>query len=118
VNNINPGSLQCWQWNVTVNAADISQSGAIVQSANAGAARFTATNGNIILSNGGNDFTGTVFLNNTGSGDIALTESNGLALGSSTTNGGDLTITAINGITLSGTTTSSGGDVSDYREYG
>ena len=111
VNNINLAASNIGSGTLTVNAADISQSGAIVQSANAGAARFTATNGNITLSNGGNDFTGTVFLNNTGTGDIALTESNGLALGSSTTNGGDLTITATNGITLSGTTTSSGGDV-------
>ena len=111
VNNITLAASNIGSGTLTVNAADISQSGAIVQSANAGAARFTATNGNITLSNGGNDFTGTVFLNNTSNGDIALTESNGLALGSSTTNGGDLTITATNGITLSGTTTSSGGDV-------
>ncbi len=96
---------------LSVSAADISQSGAIVQAASAGAANFTATGGNIDLTNGANDFTGTVYLNNTSSGNVSLVESNGLSLGSSTTNGGDLTVTAGNGITLSGTTTSSGGDI-------
>ena len=111
VNDITLAASNVGSGTLTVNAMDISQSGAIVQAANAGAARFTATGGNITLTNGGNDFTGTVFLNNTGAGDTALTESNGLSLGSSASNGGDLTITATNGITLSGTTTSSGGDV-------
>jgi len=111
VNNITLAASNIGSGTLTVNAADISQSGAIVQAANAGAARFTATGGDITLTNGGNDFTGTVFLNNAGAGDTALTESNGLSLGSSASNGGDLTITATNGITLSGTTTSSGGDV-------
>jgi len=111
VNNITLAASNVGSGTLTVNAADISQSGAIVQAANAGAARFTATGGNIALTNGGNDFTGTVFLNNTGAGDVALTESNGLNLGSSATNGGDLTITATNGITLFGTSTSGGGDI-------
>jgi len=111
VNNITLAASNIGGGTLTVNAADISQSGAIVQSANAGAAQFTATSGSITLTNGGNDFTGTVFLNNTGAGDIALTESNGLNLGSSASSGGDLTIIATNGITLSGTTTSSGGDI-------
>jgi len=96
---------------LTVLAADISQSGAMVQSANAGSATFTATGGNIALTNGANDFTGTVFLNNAGAGTTALTESSGLSLGSSVTGGGDLNIIASGGITLSGTTTSSGGDI-------
>lgn len=96
---------------LTVTAADISQSGAMMQSANAGAATFTATGGNIALTNGANDFTGTVYLNNSGAGNTALTESSDLVLGSSDTNGGDLTVTADNGITLLGTTTSSGGDI-------
>jgi hypothetical protein len=96
---------------LSVTAADISQSGAIVQSASAGSATFTATGGNIALTNGANDFTGTVYLNNSGAGSTALTESSDLVLGSSNTSGGDLTITADDGITLTGTTTSSGGDV-------
>ena len=111
VNNLTLAASSVGSGTLTVNAADISQSGAIVQSANAGAARLTATGGNIVLTNGGNDFTGTVFLNNASGGDIALTENNGLSLGSSTSNGGSLVISATNGITLSGTTTSSGGDV-------
>ncbi len=111
VNNLTLAASTVGSGSLTVTAADISQSGSMIQSAGAGAATFNATSGNITLSNGANDFTGTVFLNNSGAGTTSLTENNGLNLGSSTTNGGDLTITATNGITLSGTTTSSGGDI-------
>lgn len=110
-NNITLAASNVGSGSLTVTAADITQSGAMVQAAGAGSATFTATGGNIMLTNGANDFTGTVFLNNTGAGNTVLTESNGLSLGSSASNGGDLTITATNGITLSGTTTSDGGDV-------
>jgi len=96
---------------LSVTAADISQVGPLVQSANAGTAIFTATGGNISLTNGGNDFTGAVLLNNTGAGSTVLNDSDGLTLGASATNGGDLTITATNGITLTGTTTSANGDI-------
>lgn len=111
VNSLSLSSSNIGSGALTVIAADISQSGAMVQEANAGSTTFTATGGGIALTNGANDFTGTVFLNNSGAGNTALTESNGLSLGSSNTNGGDLTVTVTNGITLSGTTASSGGDI-------
>lgn len=110
-NNLSLAASSVGSGTITVTAADIAQTGAMVQSAGAGAASFTATGGNIALTNGANDFTGTVYLNNSGTGSTAVTDSTDLSLGSSVTNGGDLTVMATNDITLSGTTTSSGGDV-------
>lgn len=96
---------------LSVTAGSIAQSGPLTQQAGAGTTTFTAYSGDIVLTNGGNDLSGTVSLLNTGLGDIRFTESNGLELGSSSTNGGDLSVTASNGITVSGTTTSAGGDI-------
>jgi filamentous hemagglutinin family protein len=92
-------------------AGSIGQVGAIIQQAGAGATTFFVDNGDIVLNDGGNDFTGTVYLNNSSAGDITITESDALNLGSSSTNGGNLTVTVSNGVTLSGTTTSNNGDI-------
>lgn len=110
-NTLNLGTSILGSGTLTVSAGAINQSGPLIQSSNAAASTFTATSGDIALTNGANDFTGTVVINNTGPGDSSLTDSTGLTLSSSTTNGGDLTIVANNGIVLSGTTTSSGGDI-------
>lgn len=95
----------------TATAGSINQVGAIIQQAEAGATTFFVDNGDIILNDGGNDFTGTVYLNNSSAGNISITESDALNLGSSSTNGGNLTVTVSNGVTLSGTTTSNNGDI-------
>ncbi|MDT8383231.1 MAG: filamentous hemagglutinin N-terminal domain-containing protein [Gammaproteobacteria bacterium] len=97
---------------LNISAGAISQSGSLVQAAGAGTATFTADSGDIALTNGGNEFTGAVVINNTGPGDSALTDSSGLTLAASTTSGGDLTIIANDTINLSGTTTSNNGDIS------
>lgn len=96
---------------LTITAGAISQSGSLIQATGAGTATLTATSGDIALTNGANDFTGAVDINNTGPGNSALTDGSALTLSSSTTNGGDLTVIANNGVTLTGTTTSSGGDI-------
>lgn len=102
--NVGSGTL-----NITAGA--ISQSGPLVQAVNAGTATFTVDSGNIALTNGGNDFTGAVVINNTGPGDSALTDSSGLTLAASTTSGGDLTILANDTINLTGITASNTGDI-------
>ena len=111
INSLTLASSSLGSGTLTISAGNINQSGSIVQSANAGTVSITASTGDIALTNGANDFTGTVLVNNTGLGASSIVDSNDLTLGSSTTNGGDLTVTANNGLILSGTTTSSNGNI-------
>ena len=88
--NVGTGSLSL--------AADgVTQSGPLVQAANAAAVNIDAGSGAITLDNGGNDFTGAVSLTTTGGRDIVLSDANQLNLGTSATNGGDITFTATTG---------------------
>ncbi|MCF6363516.1 MAG: filamentous hemagglutinin N-terminal domain-containing protein [Gammaproteobacteria bacterium] len=88
--NLGSGSL-------SLSADGVTQSGPLVQAANAAAVNIDAGNSAITLDNGGNDFTGTVSLNTTGGSNIVLTDANQLNLGTSATRGGDITFTAIAG---------------------
>ena len=88
--NLGTGSL-------SLTADGVTQSGPLVQAANAAAVNIDAGSGAITLDNGGNDFTGAVGLTTTGGRDIVLTDANQLNLGTSTSNGGDITFTATTG---------------------
>jgi filamentous hemagglutinin family protein len=66
---------------LTVNAVGIAQSGAIIQTAGAGAAAFNAGAGGIALTNAGNSFTGAVSLNNSGANDAVIINSGTLNFG-------------------------------------
>lgn len=96
---------------LTVSAGSIAQSGLISQQASAGTATFTANSGSLVLGNAGNDFTGTVVLNNNSGNNTTITESNQLTLGASTLSGGKLTVNTSNGVNLTGTTVSNNGDI-------
>jgi hypothetical protein len=86
---------------LTVNAVGITQVGPITQAAGAGPAVFNGGAGVITLGDAGNDFTGPVFLNNSGANDVVLTDANGLILGTSMLGSGALTVNAM-GITQVG----------------
>ncbi|MFK2903697.1 filamentous hemagglutinin N-terminal domain-containing protein, partial [Dyella ginsengisoli] len=87
---------------LSVSATGISQSGAIVQAASAGAASFNAGAGAIALGNAGNNFTGTVSLANSGANNVVLDNgTHALDLGASTVGSGTLSVSAT-GITQSG----------------
>ncbi len=88
--NLGAGSL-------SLSADGVTQSGPLVQAANAAAVHIDAGSGAITLDNGGNDLTGSVSLNTTGGSDIVLTDANQLSLGTSATQGGDITFTAMTG---------------------
>jgi len=96
---------------LNVSAGSLTQSGALVQEAGAGAATLTASNGDMIFDNSANDFTGTVQLVNSSNGNVSLTDINALNLEASSTGGGDLTVITGSGITLSGNTRSADGDI-------
>ncbi|HEX4149704.1 MAG TPA: hypothetical protein VHY20_11985, partial [Pirellulales bacterium] len=57
---------------LTINATGISQTGALVQAALAGAAVFNAGAASLMLDNSGNQLSGFVSLSHSGSGDVAL----------------------------------------------
>jgi Ca2+-binding RTX toxin-like protein len=82
----------------------ITQSGTITQAAGAGQALFIAGNAPITLNLAGNDFTGSVALNNNGANDVALTDTNALLLNNVIVGTGTLTITAGAGGGASGIT--------------
>ncbi|MHB1736459.1 MAG: beta strand repeat-containing protein, partial [Acidithiobacillus sp.] len=72
----------------------------ITQAASAGAATFNAGAGVLDLGNTGNDFTGAVSLDNSGSNAVTLDNgTNPLTLGSSSVGTGPLTVSATGGIT-------------------
>ncbi|MEI7780508.1 MAG: hypothetical protein WCJ18_01110, partial [Planctomycetota bacterium] len=105
---------------LTVTAVGITQTGAITQTASAGAATFSGGEGVITLTNAGNDFTGAVAANNTGANAIQITDSNALELGAITTAdnltlnaGGAVTQAASTAIVVTGTTsvTATGSDI-------
>jgi hypothetical protein len=75
---------------LTINSAGVSQTGGTVVTGT-GAVTINAGAGNITLGNRGNDFGGTVTLNNTGAHDAFITDTNALVLGVSSV-GRDLVI--------------------------
>jgi len=78
----------------TANAIGITQSGAIIQQANAGQTTFNAGAGVINLNNASNNFTGAVSLNNSGSGAVAVRDVDSIQLGVSNIGTGTLTVNA------------------------
>ena len=106
---VNSGALMLGSSNVgsgtlDITAVGITQSGAITQANDAGAATFNAGAGVLNLNNAGNSFTGAVSLNNSGVNDVTLLNSRALELGASNVGSGTLDITAV-GITQSGAIT-------------
>ncbi|MGH8619553.1 MAG: filamentous hemagglutinin N-terminal domain-containing protein, partial [Burkholderiales bacterium] len=73
-----------------------------------GTSSFTAGANAITLTNGSNDFTGAVSLNNSGANNVAVTDANALVLGTSSVGTGTLTVNAV-GITQTGALTQAGG---------
>ena len=92
----------------TVTAVGITQSGSITQDSFAGAVTFNAGLGVITLSDVGNDFTGSVSLNNSGANNVAITNMNAIDFGSSILGSGTFTVNAV-GITQSGAITQASG---------
>lgn len=80
----------------------ISQSGALIQVANAGTATFDAGANTIDLSQKNNDFTGAVVLKNSGKNDVILNDANALILGESAVGQGKLTVTSRGALTQAG----------------
>ncbi|MFN6049978.1 MAG: beta strand repeat-containing protein, partial [Planctomycetia bacterium] len=89
---------------LTVTAVGITQSGAITQASSAGTVTINAGAGVITLTNASNDFTGSVSLNNSGSNNVGITDTNAIDFGASALGSGTLTVTAV-GITQSGAIT-------------
>lgn len=79
----------------TINAIGLTQNNAIIQEAGAAAVNINGNNGTINFSNGANDFTGPVSLNNTGNNSAFLHDTNGIDLGASNV-GGFLQVVAFN----------------------
>ncbi|MCE9630525.1 MAG: hypothetical protein K8S94_07390, partial [Planctomycetia bacterium] len=98
---------------LVVTAVGITQAGAVIQAAGAGAATFDAGAGAIQLTQAANDFTGSVSLITTGLNDAAVTDATALILGTSSV-GRNLSATAIafsqtGALTVAGTTTLTAG---------
>jgi len=91
--------------NLNVTAAGITQSGPV---AIAGTTSVNAGVNAITLTNGGNDFAGTVFLNNSGANNVAVADASSIQLGTSAVGSGTLTVNAV-GITQSGPLTQAAG---------
>ncbi len=89
---------------LTVNAVGITQTGSITQAAGAGAATFNGGAGVITLTDAGNDFRGSVSLNNSGLNNVSVTDANAIVLGTSAVGLGTLTVNAV-GITQTGAIT-------------
>ncbi|VAW79427.1 hypothetical protein MNBD_GAMMA15-1785, partial [hydrothermal vent metagenome] len=92
-------------FNYTATAGDISQVGDLTMPGNSS---FTASVGAIDLTNAGNDFIGTVSLNNSGANNVAITDSNAIQLAASSVGTGTLTVSAV-GITQAGAITQAAG---------
>ncbi|MHB1222323.1 MAG: beta strand repeat-containing protein, partial [Gammaproteobacteria bacterium] len=88
------GSANVGSGTLTLTGLGISQTGAIIQAAGAGAATINAGAGAINLNDAGNNFTGSVSLNNSGNNNISLTNSLALALGASNVGAGTLSLIA------------------------
>jgi len=101
-NNLQFGASNIGFGTFTVNATGITQNGAIVQEAGAGATVFNGGSGIIDLTQN-NDFTGLVSLNNTG-GSTSITDQNNITLTTSVLGTGTLTVNAV-GIEQSGAIT-------------
>lgn len=82
----------------------ITQTGSITQAAAAVGATFNAGANAITLTNPGNDFTGSVSLNNAGANNVSVTDVNAMILGTSVS-GGVLAATAGGAITQTGAIT-------------
>jgi len=104
MNGIDFGSSILGSGTFTVNAVGITQSGAITQASSAGTTSFNAGAGVIALTDLGNNFTGSVRLNNSGANNVAITDVNAIDFGTSTLGIGSFTVTAV-GITQSGAIT-------------
>jgi hypothetical protein len=73
-----------------------------------GTSSFDAGSNAIALTDGSNDFTGSVTLTNSGANNVAITDANSLDLAASSVGSGTLTVTAV-GITQSGAITQAAG---------
>jgi hypothetical protein len=94
VNTINFAASSLGNGTLSVNAVGITQTGAITQAANAGAATFNAGAGVITLANVGNDFTGLVSVNNSGNNNVSVQDSTDLPIGLSNLGSGTLNLDA------------------------
>lgn len=99
-NGIVVGTASVGSGPLNVTAVGIGQAGPISQTAGGGAATFNAGAAGIALGNPGNDFTGPVSLNNSGSGSVTVADTNAIVLGASSLGSGALTVNAV-GITQS-----------------
>ncbi len=80
---------------LTVNAGgNVTQTGAFVVT---GTSAITSTGGAITLSNAGNDYTGAVSLNTTGSNAISIRDQNAMVLGDLSTAAGTAAVTIVTG---------------------
>jgi filamentous hemagglutinin family protein len=93
-NSLTLGTLSLGSGTLIITGNNITQTGAITQAAGAGAVSINGGASAIDLSNAGNDFTGEVRLNNTGSNAVTIQDINDLKLGFSTVGG---SLTAISG---------------------
>ena len=93
-NAIDFGSSTLGSGTFTVNAVGITQSGAIAQAANAGAASFNAGAGVITLTNLGNNFIGPVSLTNAGAFNVAITDTNDITIGVTNLGTGTFAVTS------------------------
>lgn len=91
---LNLGASNVGSGTLNLTGVGISQSGAMIQAASAGAVTVNAGAGVINLANSSNTFTGTVSLNNSGANAVQLTNSSSLILGASSVGTGTLGITA------------------------
>lgn len=85
---------------LNIDAVGISQTGPIIQQAGAGTTSFNSGTGALNLSNGTNDFTGTVSLTSSGSFAVQLADGNALQLGT-IQSGGITSITSQGALTSS-----------------
>ncbi|MES2259000.1 MAG: filamentous hemagglutinin N-terminal domain-containing protein [Pseudomonadota bacterium] len=90
-----------------ISGGAVGQSGALVQSVGAGAAGFTAA-GAITLSNGSNDFKGSVALITPSADGASVTDTNALVLGTSAIPNGTLTVASGSAVTQTGAITAVG----------
>jgi filamentous hemagglutinin family protein len=104
------GNVAVGSSTLTVTATGITQASGtqITQASNAGIASFTAGAGVITLANTGNNFTGTVVLNNSGNHSVALSTSNALQLGNVTVGTSTLALTGVGISQASGATITQG----------
>jgi len=105
---VNSGAIQLATSNVgsgtlTMTANGFTQSGALTQAANAGAATFNAGT-NIIALTQANEFTGAVSLNNSGLNAVSVTDQNNLILGTSNIGSSTFTLNS-NGVSQTGALT-------------